>query len=124
MGPAPLGALARYDSVDIIHGEHDATDGQRIHRFVHEPKPDRVGRVELVQFNALPIGSSHHREGGPDILQSDQAPGQRSFDCLLALESKAQFDEKRLASFEIVVPMTLSIRLSVISFLLSLHRGQ
>src|SRR6185312_2751686 len=56
----------------------------------------------LVQLNALPIGSPHHREGGPDILQPDQAPYQRPFDCRLALELEAQFDEERLGGFEIV----------------------
>src|SRR5262245_14186777 len=66
------------------------------------PKPDRVGSVELVQLNALPIGSPHHREGGPDILEPDQAPDRRPFDCRLALELEAQFDEERLDGFEIV----------------------
>jgi hypothetical protein len=54
------------------------------------------GRVELVQLNALTIGSPHHREGGPDILQPDQAPDRRPFDCRLALQPEAQFDEERL----------------------------
>ena len=58
--------------------------------------------MELVQLNALPIGSPHHREGGPDILEPDQAPDQRPFDCRLALELEAQFDEERLGGFEIV----------------------
>src|SRR3989475_10555357 len=48
------------------------------------------------------IGSPHHREGGPDILEPDQAPDQRPFDCRLALELEAQFDEERLGGFEIV----------------------
>src|SRR5437867_3555320 len=66
------------------------------------PKPDRVGRVELVQLNALTIGSPHHRERGPDILEPDQAPDRRPFDCRLALQLEAQFDEERLDGFEIV----------------------
>src|SRR5438309_688916 len=98
----PVGEQARNDSVDVIDGEHDATDAQRVHRRVHGPKPDRVGRVELVQLNTLPIGSPQHREGGPDILEPDQAPYQRPFDCRLALELEAQFDEERLDGFEIV----------------------
>jgi hypothetical protein len=66
--------------------------------------PNRIawGGVELVQLNALPIGSSQHREGGPNILESDQAPDRRLFDCRLALGLKAQFDEERLGGFEIV----------------------
>jgi len=39
---------------------------------------------------------------GPDILEPNQAPDQRPFDCRLALELEAQFDEKRLGGFEIV----------------------
>src|SRR5216684_1835078 len=50
----------------------------------------------------MPSGSPHHREGGPDILEPDQAPDQRPFDCRLALELEAQFDEERLGGFEIV----------------------
>src|SRR5213082_692321 len=66
------------------------------------PKPNRVGRVELVQLDTLPIGSPHHREGSPDILEPDQVSDQRPFDCRLALELEAQFDEERLGGFEIV----------------------
>jgi hypothetical protein len=97
-----VGAHARNDTVDVIDGEHDATDAQRVHRCVHRPQPDRVGRVELVQLNALTIGSPHHREGGPDILEPDQAPDRRPFDCRLALQLEAQFDEERLDGFEVV----------------------
>ena len=58
--------------------------------------------MELVQFNALPIGSPHHSEGGSDIFEPNQAPNQRPFDCRLAFELEAQFDEERLHGFEIV----------------------
>src|SRR3954470_10955229 len=68
----PVGAHARYHNIDFINGEHNATDAQRVYRRFDGPKPDRVGRVELVQLNALPIGSAHHGEGGSDILESDQ----------------------------------------------------
>src|SRR2546425_12374043 len=101
MSSAPW-ARMRATTASMFDGEHDATDAQRVHRRVHGPKPDRVGRVELVQLNALPIGSPHHREGGPDILEPDQPPDQRPFDCRLALELEAQFDEERLGGFEIV----------------------
>jgi hypothetical protein len=117
-----VGAHARNDSVDVFDGEHDATEAQRVHRCVHRTKPDRVGRVELVQLNALPIGSPHHREGGPDILEPDQSADQGPFDCRFALELEAKFDEERLAASRSSTTMrTLSIRLSVIFFLSSLH---
>src|SRR4029079_11051470 len=97
-----VGAHARYDSVETIDGEHDATESQRVHRRVHGPKWYRVARVDLVQLNALPVGSPHHREGGPDILEPDQLPDQGPFDGLLALKLEAQFDKDRLSNFEIV----------------------
>ena len=58
--------------------------------------------MELVQFNALSIGSPHHCEGGPDIVEPDQFADQRPFDCRLALQLQAQFDEERLGGLEIV----------------------
>jgi hypothetical protein len=58
--------------------------------------------VELVQLNALSIGSPHHCERGAGILEPDQAPDRRPIDCRLALELEAQFNEKCLGSFEIV----------------------
>jgi len=33
-----VGAQARNDSVDVIDGEHDASNAQRVHRRVHGPK--------------------------------------------------------------------------------------
>jgi len=74
------------DSVDIIDGEHNTPDAQRIHRCIHRPKSDRVRRVELVQFYPLPIRSPHHCKGGPDILEPDQFSDQWPFDCLLPLK--------------------------------------
>ena len=97
-----MGAHARYHNVDFINGEHNATDAQRVYRRVHGPKPDRVGRVELVQLNALAIGSPHHRQGGPDILQADKSRHRWPFDRCLALEPEAQLDEERLGRFEVV----------------------
>src|SRR3954453_4209107 len=55
--PGPVGEHVRNDSVDVIDGEHDAADAQRVHRCVYRSKPDGGGRVELVQLNALPVGS-------------------------------------------------------------------
>src|SRR5687768_10026320 len=64
-----MGAQACDGTIDVVDGEHDATDPKRVHRRVHGPKPDRIGSVELVELDALPIWSPHHREGGPDILE-------------------------------------------------------
>src|SRR5688500_16372150 len=58
--------------------------------------------VELVELDAtVTIGRPHHREGGPDILEPDQAADQRPFDGRLAFELEAQLDEERLDGFEI-----------------------
>ena len=53
-------------------------------------------------MGSLPIGSPHHREGGPDILEADQSADQRPFDGCLAFERKPQFDEERLDGLKIV----------------------
>jgi hypothetical protein len=93
---------ARNDIIDAIDGKHYAKESQRIHGPVHRPKPDHVRRVKLVQLNTLPIGSSQHCDGSPNILEPDQASDSRPFDYRLALEPEAQFDEESLNRFEIV----------------------
>src|SRR4051794_29763648 len=45
----PVGDHASDDGVDLVHGEHDATVAQRVHRRIHGAEPDRVGRVKLVE---------------------------------------------------------------------------
>lgn len=101
MTSAPC-AQARHHNVDFINGEHNSTDAQCVDRRVHRPKSDRIGRVELIQLNTLPVGRAQHRQGSSDILQSDQLTNQWPFDCRLALQPEAQFDEKRLGGFEVV----------------------
>src|SRR6266540_5428506 len=99
----PVGEQARDDSVDVFDGEHDATDAQRVHRRVHGPKPDRVGRVELVELDAtVAVRGPHQREGGANILEPDQAVDRRSLDLRLAFELEAEFDEERLGRLEVI----------------------
>src|SRR5207249_6861017 len=99
----PVGEQARDDSVDVFDGEHDATDAQRVHRRVHRPKPDRVGRVELVELDAtVAVRGPHQREGGANVLEPDQAVDRRSVDLRLAFELEAEFDEERLGRLEVV----------------------
>src|SRR5213596_576126 len=99
----PVGEQARDDSVDVFDGEHDATDAQRVHRRVHGPKPDRVGRVELVELDAtVAVRGPHQREGGANALEPDQAVDRRSLDLRLAFELEAEFDEERLGRLEVV----------------------
>src|SRR5439155_18441638 len=84
-------------------GEHDATDAQRVHRGVHGPKPDRVGRVELVELDAtVAVRGTHQREGGANVLEPDHAVDRRSLDLRLAFELEAEFDEERLGRLEVV----------------------
>src|SRR5947207_2108464 len=66
--------------------------------------PNRMapGAWNLSNSMPCPSGGPQHREGGPDILEPDQARNQRPFDGLLALEREAQLDEERLGGFEIV----------------------
>src|SRR5437016_10688680 len=99
----PVGEQARDDSVDAFDGEHDAADAQRVHRRVHGPKPDRVGRVELVELDAtVAVRGPHQREGGANVLEPDQAVDRRSLDLRLAFELEAEFDEERLGRLEVV----------------------
>src|SRR2546421_8719780 len=99
----PVGEQARDDSVDVFDGEHDATDAQRVHRRVHGSKPDRVGRVELVELDAtVAVRGPHQREGGANVLEPDQAVDRRSLDLRLAFELEAEFDEERLGRLEVV----------------------
>src|SRR5205823_7645358 len=100
----------------------DATDPQRAHRRVHGPKPDRVGRVELVQLNALPVGSPHHREGCPDILEPDQARDRDPSTVISPSSLRPSSMKNALAASRSSTTMrTLSIRLSVIAFLSCLY---
>src|SRR5436305_9227391 len=99
----PVGEQARDDSVDVFDGEHDATDAQRVHRGVHGPKPDRVGRVELVELDAtVAVRGPHQCEGGANVLEPDQAVDRRTLDLRLAFELEAEFDEERLGRLEVV----------------------
>ena len=50
----------------------------------------------------MTVRRPHHREGGPDILESDQISDRGPFDRRLALELEAQFREERLGGFEII----------------------
>ena len=100
---SPVGAQARDDSVDVFDGEHDATDAQRVHRRVHGPKPDRVGRVELVELDAtVAVRGPHQREGGANVLEPDQAVDRRSLDRRLAFQLHTEFGEERFGSLEVV----------------------
>jgi hypothetical protein len=93
----PGSEQARDDSVDVSDGEHDATDAQRVHRRVHRPKPDRGRHVELVELDStVAVRRPHHREGGANILEPDQAVDRRSLDLRFAFELEAEFDEERL----------------------------
>jgi hypothetical protein len=98
-----VGEQARDDSVDVFDGEHDTTDAQRVHRRVHGPKPDRFGRVELIELDAtVAVRGPHQREGGANVLEPDQAVDRRSLDLRLAFELDADFDEERLGRLEAV----------------------
>src|SRR5690606_12588666 len=69
---SPVLAQTRDNIVNILDGEHNAPKPQRIYRRIDGTKPDRVGRVVLVQLDTeLTIGSPQHREGSTDILESN-----------------------------------------------------
>jgi len=74
------------DSIDVINSKHDAAKPQGVHRRLYGPKPDCRWRMEFVQFNSLSIGSPHHRESGPDVSESYEAPDRTPFNRRLALK--------------------------------------
>src|SRR5256714_6701121 len=99
----PVGEQPRDDSVDVFDGEHDWTDAQRVHRRVHGPKPDRFGRVKLVELDAtVAVRSPHQRQRGANVLEPDQAVDRRPLDLRFAFELEAELDEERLGRLEVV----------------------
>src|SRR6266568_3286778 len=108
----PVDEQARDDSVDVFDGEHDATDAQRVHRRLHGPKPDRGGRVELVELDAtVAVRGPHQREGGANIVEPDQVSTEGPSTCVSPSSSRPSSMKKDLAASRSSTTMrTLSIR--------------
>src|SRR6185295_4961224 len=100
---SPMFLQANNDVVDVRDGEHDATDAQRVHRGVLRLSPDRLGRVELVQFEPpVTVRSPHHCDLASDAGESNDAVHPLSFDGRLTLKLKTKFGKERDGSLEVV----------------------
>src|SRR5215208_5487329 len=82
-----VGAQAGDDVLDVVDGEHDATDAQRVRRCVVRFTADRRRRVELRQLDPpVAVRDPHHDDVGTDAVESDGAVNRISLDERLALQ--------------------------------------
>src|SRR5207247_6872285 len=81
-----IGLQPGKDVLDVLYGEHDATDTQRIHRCVRFSGGSRR-RVEPGQLeSAVAVRGPHHRDVASDTVEPDNAVHPPSLDRRLALQ--------------------------------------
>src|SRR5262245_6033682 len=98
-----VGPQAGEDLVDVVDGEHDATNAQRVHRCVFWISPDRRWRVELIQLKSpMAVRGPHYRDVASDAVEPDDAIHPRSLDGRLALELQTKFSKECDRSLEVV----------------------
>src|SRR3712207_3982798 len=89
--------------VDVIDGEHDATDAQRVRRCVLRLTPDRRRRVELRQLDPpVAVRGPHHDDVGTDAVEPDDTVNPTSLDGCLALQLHTKFGKERGSGLKIV----------------------
>src|SRR5260370_37909926 len=80
-----VGAQAGDRVMDVVDGEHDAMQAQRVGRRVFRLGAGRRGGVVLGQLQlAVAIRGPHHRDVAPDAVQSDGAVRKEAFYLRLA----------------------------------------
>ena len=100
---ATVAAQAGDDVVDVVDGEHDAADAQRVHRRVLRLRPDRRRRVELRQLDpAVAVRGPHHGDVGADAVEPDDPVHPGPLVRRLALQLHAELGEERLRGLEVV----------------------
>ncbi len=98
-----MSAQAGNDILDVIDGEHDATNAQRVRRCVLRLSADRRRRVGLRQLKpAVAVRGPHHRDLAADAVESDGAGRPTSLDQRLTLQLHAEFHEERNCSLKVV----------------------
>src|SRR3954469_23620653 len=98
-----VAAQAGDDVVDVVDGEHDAADAQRVRRRGLRLGSDRGGCVELRQLDpAVAVRGPHHGDVGADVLQADDAIHPRPLVRRLALQLHAELGEERLGRLEVL----------------------
>src|SRR5947207_13093904 len=97
-----MGLEASKDDLDVVDGEHDATDTQRVHRCVRLSGGGRR-RVELGQLeSAVAVRGSHHCDVASDTVEPHDAVHRPSLDGRLALQLPTKPDKARGSSLEVV----------------------
>src|SRR5947208_17088545 len=98
-----VGAQAAKDVLNVVDGEHDATDAQRVHRCVFWLSPDRRWRVELVQLKPpVAVRGPHHCDVASDAVEPDDAVHPLSLDGRLDLKLQTKFSKEPEPSLEVV----------------------
>lgn len=98
-----MGAQAREDVLDIVHGEHDATYAQGVRWCALRLSSDRRRPVELAQLNpTVAVWGPHHRDFGSNVLESNDLVHPTPLDCRLALQLHTKLDKERLRSLKVI----------------------
>src|SRR5829696_904640 len=98
-----VGAQAGDGVVDVVDGEHDTMQAQRVGRRALRLGADRRGGVVLRQLQpAVAVRGPHHRNVAPDAVESDGAVRPKAFDLRLAFQLHAEFDKERLGRLKVV----------------------
>jgi hypothetical protein len=91
-----VGAQAGDGVVDVVDGEHDAMQAQRVGRRVLRLGADRRRGVVLRQLQlAVAVRGPHHHDVAPDAVESDGAVREQAFDLRLAFHLHAELGEER-----------------------------
>src|SRR5829696_5801289 len=91
------------DVVDIVHGEHDPADAQRVRRRLFRLSADRRRRVEFRELKpAMTVWSPHHRDLDPDVVEPDHTVHRLPLDWHLTLELQTKFDKERDSSVKVL----------------------
>src|SRR6266496_463414 len=91
-----VGAQAGDGVVDVVDGEHDAMQAQRVGRRVLRLGAGRRGGVVLGQLQlAVAVRGPHHRDVAPDAVESYGAVRPKAFDLSLAFQLHAELGEER-----------------------------
>jgi hypothetical protein len=90
------GAQAGDGVLDVVDGEHDAMQAQRVRRRVLRPGAHRRGGVVPGQLQlAVAVRGPHHRDLAPDAVQADGAVRPAAFDLPRAFQLHAELGEER-----------------------------
>ena len=89
--------------LDVVDGEHEPTDAERVRRCVLRLGADHRRLLIAHQLElAVAVRSPHHGDIDALAVESDDAVRPLSLHCHLALELKAEFDKERDSGVEVV----------------------